>query len=134
MKRGARASGRVWIGPSGYAYPEWRGSFYPEDVPARAYLAHAARRFDSLELNGTFYSLKTPATFRTWADTEAAPGFVYAVKGSKFISHEKKLAGVEVPLANFYASGVLGLGDKTGPFLWQLPPQLGFDEGRMAAF
>lgn len=122
------------MGSSGWAYPEWRGSFYPPKLPAKSYLAYCTARFDSIELNGTFYSLKTPATYSTWADTATAPGFVYAVKGSKLISHEKRLAGVEAPLANFYASGVLALADRTGPFLWQLPPQLAFDAGRVAAF
>jgi uncharacterized protein YecE (DUF72 family) len=139
--RGAEASpcarwtgGRVWVGTSGYAYPEWRGSFYPEDLPASRYLAHAASALDSIELNGTFYSLKSPAIFQGWARAAEAPGFVFAVKGSRFITHQKRLAGVEMALARFYASGVLALGDRTGPFLWQLPPALAFDAGRVDAF
>jgi uncharacterized protein YecE (DUF72 family) len=125
--------GRVWIGPSGYAYPEWRGRFYPPGLPPRLYLAHLARSFPTVELNGTFYSLKSPALFRRWADT-VPPGFLFAVKGSRFITHARALAGVEGALAAFYASGVLELGDKTGPFLWQLPPSLPFDGERARAF
>jgi uncharacterized protein YecE (DUF72 family) len=125
--------GRIWIGPSGYAYPEWRGGFYPRGLPAGRWLAHAAEVFDSIELNGTFYSLKSPDVFRGWRAV-VRPGFVFAVKGSRFVTHDKKLHDVEVPLANFFASGVLALGEATGPFLWQLPPQLGFDAGRMEAF
>jgi uncharacterized protein YecE (DUF72 family) len=132
---GARwTGGRVWVGTSGYAYPEWRGSFYPEDLPASRYLAHAASALDSIELNGTFYSLKSPAIFQGWARAAEAPGFVFAMKGSRFITHQKRLAGVETALAHFYASGVLALGERGGPFLWQLPPGLAFDVGRVGAF
>lgn len=126
--------GRVWIGPSGFAYPEWRGNFYPRDLPANRWLQHAAERFDSIELNGTFYSLKSPDVFRAWARAAPAGGFVYAVKGSRFVTHDKKLHDVGTALANFYASGVLALGATTGPFLWQLPPGLGFHADRIAAF
>jgi uncharacterized protein YecE (DUF72 family) len=93
-----------------------------------------AERFDSIELNGTFYSLKSPDVFHAWARAAPAGGFVYAVKGSRFVTHDKKLHDVEVPLANFYASGVLALGHSTGPFLWQLPRGLGFHADRVEAF
>lgn len=126
--------GRVWIGPSGFAYPEWRGDFYPRGLPANRWLGYAAERFDSIELNGTFYSLKSPDVFRAWARAAPAGGFVYAVKGSRYVTHDKKLHDVETALANFYASGVLALGAATGPFLWQLPPGLGFHADRVAAF
>lgn len=119
---------------SGYAYDEWRGSFYPPDLPARERLAFAASRFDSIELNGTFYSLKSPAVFARWAREAARPGFVFAIKGSRFITHTLKLAHAEGALATFYASGVLALGAATGPFLWQLPPSLRFDPARLEAF
>ncbi|MFT3767144.1 MAG: DUF72 domain-containing protein [Minicystis sp.] len=133
-RRRGQASGRVWIGPSGYSYQEWRGGFYPAGLAANRWLAHAARQFDSIELNGTFYSLKSPDSFQAWASAAPPAGFVYAVKGTRFVTHDKKLHDVETPLANFFASGVLALGDKTGPFLWQLPPGLGFHEDRVAAF
>ncbi|APR85282.1 Hypothetical protein A7982_10631 [Minicystis rosea] len=129
-----RAIGRVWVGISGYAYPEWRGGFYPTDLPQSRFLAHAVSRFDSIELNGTFYSLKSPASFHAWARAVPVPGFVYAVKGPRFVTHDKKLRDIEAPLANFFASGVLALGAATGPFLWQLPPGLGFHEDRLATF
>lgn len=128
-----RDRGRVLVGVSGYDYPGWRGPFYPPGLPARRALEYASRRFPSIELNGTFYSLKSPATFARWA-AETPPGFVFAVKGSRFITHNKKLAGAELALANFYASGVLALGKKTGPFLWQLPPGLRFDAARLETF
>lgn len=126
--------GRVWIGPSGFAYPEWRGEFYPRALPASRWLEYVTERFDSVELNGTFYSLKSPDLFRAWALAAPADGFVYAVKGSRFVTHNKKLHDVETALANFYASGVLALGAATGPFLWQLPPGLGFHADRVAEF
>jgi uncharacterized protein YecE (DUF72 family) len=88
---------------------------------------------NSVEINGSFYSLQRPSSYRTWA--EAVPdGFEFAVKAGRFITHLKKLADVETPLANFFASGVLALGTKLGPMLWQLPPTLGFDPDRLATF
>jgi uncharacterized protein YecE (DUF72 family) len=129
-----RGRGLVWIGPSGYAYPEWRGGFYPEDLPASRFLPFAAKAFDSIEINATFYRLESPGAFHAWAAAAATRSFVLSVKGNRFITHDKKLAGVDIALANFYASGVLALGARTGPFLWQLPEGLGFDEGRLAAF
>lgn len=87
-----------------------------------------------MELNGTFYSLKSPAVFTRWASEVPAEGFVFAVKGGRFITHNLKLRNCEVALGNFFASGVLALGTRTGPFLWQLPATYGFDAKRMAAF
>jgi uncharacterized protein YecE (DUF72 family) len=127
------ARGRILIGVSGYDYPSWRGPFYPADLPARRHLEFISRRFPSIELNGTFYSLKSPSSFTRWAE-ETPDGFIFAIKGSRFITQNLKLTRAEIPLANFYASGVLALGAKTGPFLWQLPPQLRFDPARLDAF
>ncbi|HWC73917.1 MAG TPA: DUF72 domain-containing protein [Gemmatimonadales bacterium] len=122
------------IGISGYNYPRWRGPFYPRDLAARHWLEYASRQFNSIELNGTFYSLKSPAVFRRWAQETPNSGFVFAVKGSRFITHNLKLTRPVPPLANFYASGILALGRKTGPFLWQLPPNLRFSAARVEAF
>jgi uncharacterized protein YecE (DUF72 family) len=127
--------GRAWIGVSGYDYPHWgKGAFYPSELPRRSWLPHAARRFNSIELNGTFYSLKSPDVFRRWVAATPARGFVFAVKGSRYITHQLKLRNVAQALANFYASGILELGRKTGPFLWQLPALYGFDPERIEAF
>lgn len=124
---------RIRIGLSGWSYDEWRGDFYPGDLPRGRELAYAAAMFDTLEINGSFYSLRKPSDYRAWRD--AAPrGFVYAIKGSRFITHNKKLNDVETPLANFFASGVLELREMMGPFLWQLPASLAFDEERVARF
>ncbi|BDB63002.1 hypothetical protein RDE2_47960 [Rhodococcus sp. RDE2] len=121
------------IGISGWRYPGWRGDFYPEGLVQRRELEYAAQRFGSIEINGSFYSLQRPSSYLAWRD--AAPDdFVYAVKGGRFVTHMKRLAGVDDALANFFASGVLALGPKLGPVLWQLPPTLGFEEARFAEF
>src|SRR5690348_12777681 len=126
-------SGRVLVGISGYDYKPWRGRFYPDELPARRWLEYASRKFDSVELNGTFYSLKSPAVFERWA-AEVPDGFTFAVKGGRFITHNLKLRNAEASLGNFFASGVLALGAKTGPFLWQLPGTYRFDAERLRGF
>jgi uncharacterized protein YecE (DUF72 family) len=123
----------VRIGISGWRYPPWRGTFYPAGLPQRAELAYAAERMNSVEINGSFYALQRPENYQAWY-AQTPEDFVFSVKGGRFITHMKKLAGVETPLANFFASGVLALGGKLGPLLWQLPPTLGFDPDRLAAF
>jgi uncharacterized protein YecE (DUF72 family) len=127
-------AGRVFIGISGYDYPGWRGRFYPRELPRREWLGYASQRFNSIELNGTFYSLKSPDVFRRWVEQTPSRGFVFAVKGSRFITHNLKLRRAEPALANFYASGILALGRKTGPFLWQLPDSYRFDAERIESF
>ena len=121
------------IGISGYDYKPWRGTFYPEDLPARRWLEYASRSFATIELNGTFYSLKSPPVFERWVE-ETPRDFVFAVKGGRFITHNLKLRNAERAMGNFFASGVLALGRKTGPFLWQLPATYRFDAERMDAF
>jgi len=126
-------TGRAWIGISGYDYKPWRGTFYPEELPAKRWLEYASARFNSIELNGTFYSLKSPANFERWYD-ETPADFLFAVKGGRFLTHNLKLRNAEASLGNFFASGVLALGKKTGPFLWQLPATYRFDAERMDSF
>jgi uncharacterized protein YecE (DUF72 family) len=121
------------IGVSGWSYDGWRGRFYPPELPRRRELEFASHRFNSLELNGSFYSLQRPTSYARWYE-ETPEGFLFAVKGSRFITHMKKLNEPEQPLANFFASGVLRLGDKLGPILWQLSPNLGYHEERVARF
>jgi uncharacterized protein YecE (DUF72 family) len=128
-----RERGDIRIGLSGWLYPGWRGVFYPKGLRQKEELAYASRHVDTIEINGTFYSLQRPELFAAWRD--ATPeGFVFAVKGGRFITHMKRLRGVEVALANFFASGVLALHEKLGPFLWQLPPHFAFDEKRLDTF
>ena len=121
------------MGVSGWSYDSWKGAFYPADLPAGRRLHYAASRFQSIEINGSFYSLQKPDSYRAWREATPA-GFKLAVKGSRFITHNKKLGDVETALANFFASGLLLLGEKLGPILWQLPRQLAFDVGRVRAF
>lgn len=128
-----RGRGDVRIGISGWSYPGWRGVFYPQGLRHADELAHAAACFTSIEVNGTFYSLRRPDDFRSWRE-RTPDGFELAVKGGRFITHLKKLADVETPLANFFASGPLALGDRLGPVLWQLPPVLAFDPDRLRTF
>jgi len=119
--------GRIRVGISGWSYAGWRGDFYPAGLVQRRELAYAASRLTSIEIDGSFYSLQRPSSYRDWR-VQTPEDFVFAVKGGRFITHLKKLTGVETALANFFASGVLALGPKLGPVLWQLPPGLGYDE------
>jgi uncharacterized protein YecE (DUF72 family) len=128
----ARA-GTVHIGISGWTYTPWRGVFYPKGLPQKRELDYATSQFNTLEINGTFYGMQRPDAFADWAD-RAPDGFVYAVKAPRFITHMKRLRDVETPLANFIASGLLRLGPKLGPILWQFPPNFRFDAERMEAF
>lgn len=115
------------IGISGWRYAAWRKVFYPPELPQRQELEFAAQHFNSIEINGSFYSLQTPNLYAGWR--AATPkDFVFSVKGGRFITHMKKLRDVEKPLANFFASGVLELREKLGPILWQFPENLRFDQ------
>ncbi|CAM3703861.1 DUF72 domain-containing protein [Nocardioides zeicaulis] len=121
------------VGISGWRYAGWRGTFYPPGLPQRRELAHVAEHLTTVEVNGSFYSLQRASSWTSWA-AQVPTDFVFAVKGPRFITHMKKLSGVEVPLGTFLASGVLSLGPRLGPLLWQLPPNLGFHADRLGAF
>ena len=121
------------IGISGWTYGPWRGTFYPGGLPQKRELAYASRELNSIEINGSFYSLQRPSSYELWRD-QTPEGFLFSVKAGRFITHMKKLKGVETALANFFASGVLALNEKLGPILWQLPPSLGYDPDRLTAF
>jgi uncharacterized protein YecE (DUF72 family) len=123
----------IRIGISGWRYAPWRGVFYPEGLPQRRELAFAARHFPTVEINGSFYSLQRPEYYQDWYDA-TPPGFVYAVKGSRYITHMLRLKNIDKPLANFYASGIFNLRDKLGPFLWQFPPMFRFNAERLERF
>ncbi|NID17311.1 DUF72 domain-containing protein [Luteibacter yeojuensis] len=116
------------IGISGWRYAPWRGVFYPKDLVQRDELAFASRAFPTIEINGSFYSLQRPESYRAWYE-QTPRGFVFAVKGPRFITHNKRLRHIEKPMANFFASGVLALREKLGPILWQFPPNFRFDPG-----
>lgn len=123
----------IRIGISGWTYKPWRGVFYPPGLPQAKELEFAASRFPAIEINGTFYGLQRPAAFADWA-ARTPEGFVFALKGSRYITHVLRLREPEAALANFLASGLLRLGAKLGPILWQFAPNFGFDEERLDAF
>jgi uncharacterized protein YecE (DUF72 family) len=123
----------VLIGISGWRYEPWRGVFYPKGLAQHRELWHASRQFPSIEINGTFYSLQRPECFRAWhRDTPSR--FVFAIKGSRYITHMKRLKDIDKPLANFFASGLFELREKMGPFLWQFPPNFRYEPERLEAF
>jgi uncharacterized protein YecE (DUF72 family) len=123
----------IRVGISGWTYAPWRGVFYPHGLPRKRELAFAAAAFRTIEINGTFYGLQRPESFAAWA--EAVPDdFVFAVKAPRFITHLLRLREAGTALANFFASGLLRLGAKLGPLLWQLPPNFRFDAERIEEF
>ncbi|WP_144293516.1 DUF72 domain-containing protein [Rhodoligotrophos appendicifer] len=128
-----KKAGRIRIGISGWTYAPWRGTFYPKALPRRQELAFAARKFDAIEINTTFYGLQRPKSFGRWRD-ETPESFVFCVKGSRYITHMLKLRNIETALANFMASGLLRLGTKLGPILWQFSPQMTFDADLFRSF
>ena len=123
----------VRIGISGWRYEPWRGVFYPEGLPHRRELEYCGQHFSTVEINGSFYSLQRPEYYEAWY-AETPPGFVFAVKGSRYITHMLRLKNVEKPLANFYASGILNLKEKLGPFLWQFPEMFHYQPERLEPF
>ncbi|HYC48942.1 MAG TPA: DUF72 domain-containing protein [Burkholderiales bacterium] len=125
--------GMIRIGISGWRYEPWRGVFYPKDLAQRRELEFASRAFPTIELNGSFYSLQHPASYQTWYD-ETPDDFVFAIKGGRYITHLLRLKNCESAMANFFASGIFNLCEKTGPFLWQFPPQFRYDEERFENF
>jgi uncharacterized protein YecE (DUF72 family) len=126
-------SGKIRIGLSGWSYKEWHGDFYPDGLPPHDELSYAAERFPTLEINRTFYSLVKPKTMRAWY--EATPyDHRFSVKGSRFITHNKKLGDIEQPMERFIESGLADLKHKLGPILWQLGSNLRFNPDRVEHF
>jgi uncharacterized protein YecE (DUF72 family) len=126
-------AGRVRIGISGWRYAGWRGVFYPKGLVQRRELEFAAEAFDTVEINGTFYSLQSSQSFAAWA-RQTPEDFVFSLKGSRYITHMRKLREVQAPLANFFASGMIGLRKKFGPVLWQFPPQMTYQREKFENF
>ncbi len=122
----------LYVGCSGFTYPHWRGAFYPEKLPQGRWFDCYSSIFSSVELNVTFYRLLKPQTFEGWRRKSPA-GFVFSVKGSRFITHVKRLLDPEAPLERFF-DGVLHLEEKLGAVLWQLPPGFGRDTERLGRF
>jgi uncharacterized protein YecE (DUF72 family) len=121
------------IGISGWRYAGWRGKFYPNGLAQRRELEYASRIFNSIEINGSFYSLQRPSSYQRWY-AETPENFLFSVKGARYITHMKRLREVRAPLANFFASGLLALREKLGPILWQFPPQFRWSEEKFTEF
>jgi uncharacterized protein YecE (DUF72 family) len=124
---------QIRIGISGWLYKPWRGTFYPQGLPQKRELEYASLALNSIEINGTFYSLKRPENFREWCD-QTPKDFVFSIKGSRFITHIRRLNNIETPLATFLAQGLLQFGSRLGPILWQLPPNFKYDRARFERF
>jgi uncharacterized protein YecE (DUF72 family) len=125
--------GHIYIGISGWRYAPWRGVFYPKDLPQHRELEFASRQLPTIEINGSFYSLQRPESYAAWY-AATPPGFVFAVKGNRFLTHILRLRDIDGPVANVLASGVFELREKLGPFLWQFPPNFKFEPERMEHF
>jgi uncharacterized protein YecE (DUF72 family) len=125
--------GRIRVGIGGWSFAPWRGTFYPKDLAHSKELEYASAQLTSIEINSTFYRSQNPATFRKWAAATPA-GFVFAIKGSRFATNRRVLAEAGEPLQRFFASGVLELRDRLGPFLWQFAPSKKFDEADFGKF
>jgi uncharacterized protein YecE (DUF72 family) len=126
-------AGSIHVGIGGWTFAPWRGVFYPKGLAQAKELAYASTRLRSIEINGTFYRLQTAATFRKWR--EATPeGFVFSIKGPRFVTNRRVLAEAGPSIERFLDSGVLELGDRLGPLLWQFAPTKKFDEADFSAF
>lgn len=126
-------AGTIRLGTAGWVFEPWRKSFYPEGLKQKDELAYAGARLGNIEINSTFYSHQKPQSFQNWA-AQVPENFVFTVKGHQLVTHIKRLKDVEQPLAGFFASGVIALGARLGPFCWQLPPNMKYDAERLEAF
>ncbi|HEV2189374.1 MAG TPA: DUF72 domain-containing protein [Stellaceae bacterium] len=127
------SEGKIRVGIGGWVFPPWRGSFYPKEVKQADELAYASRHVTAIEINGTFYRLQTPKSYRSWHD--ASPDdFMFSLKGSRFITYRNDLSTAAPFMARYFDSGMSELGPKLGPIIWQFMPSLQFDEGNAAAF
>ena len=129
----ARKSGRIFIGVGGFTFAPWRGVFYPAKLPQAKELEYAASRLTSIEINGTYYGSQKPESFRKWA-REVPDGFVFSVKGPRFATNRRVLAEAGDSIKHFYDTGVLELGDRLGPVLWQFAATKKFDEADFGKF
>ena len=123
----------IRTGTAGWVYEPWRGTFFPQGLVQKKELAYASSRLGTIEINATFRATQKPASFAKWAG-EARKGFVFSIKGPQLVTHIKRLKDCRAELANFFASGPLALGEKLGPFIWQLPPNLSFKPDVLGAF
>jgi uncharacterized protein YecE (DUF72 family) len=126
-------TGQIRVGVGGWTFAPWRGVFYPDGLPHAKELSYASERLTSIEVNGTFYRSQTPATFRKWA-SEVPPGFVFAIKGSRFVTNRRVLKEAGESIERFLNTGITELGGKLGPLLWQFAPFKKFDEADFGGF
>jgi uncharacterized protein YecE (DUF72 family) len=123
--------GTIRVGCSGWNYADWRGRVYPRGLPQRRWLEHYATLFDTVEVNSTFYRLARPDAVAGWVEA-TPPGFVFAVKASRYLTHMKRLSGIEQGIERFYAAiEPLACSPKLGPVLWQLPERMARDVPRL---
>lgn len=127
------STGAIRVGIGGWTYEPWRGTFYPDKWPQKRELEYASRAVTAIEINGTYYSSFKPASFAGWAET-APEGFVFAVKASRFCTNRKVLAEAGDSIARFVGQGIVELGDKLGPILWQFMATKKFDADDFGAF
>jgi uncharacterized protein YecE (DUF72 family) len=125
--------GDIRVGIGGWVFAPWRGTFYPPGLKQASELDYASRHVTSIEINGTFYGAQKPASFRRWHD-ETPDDFVFSVKGPRYATHRRVLAESASSIERFFDSGVLELGGKLGPVLWQFPPTTKYDAENFAAF
>jgi uncharacterized protein YecE (DUF72 family) len=125
--------GNLFVGIGGWNFAPWRGVFYPKGLAQAKELAYASEKLPSIEINSTFYGSQKPETFRKWAQT-TPDGFVFSVKGPRFATNRRVLAEAGDSIKRFFASGVLELGDRLGPLLWQFTPTKKFDKADFGAF
>ncbi|WHU01542.1 DUF72 domain-containing protein [Sphingomonas sp. NIBR02145] len=127
------SSAPIRVGIGGWTFEPWRGTFYPEKLSQKKELEYASRQLTAIEINGTYYSSFKPATFEGWAKT-VPDGFVFAVKGSRFCTNRKVLADAGESVARFVGQGVVELGDRLGPLMWQFMATKKFDAQDFGAF
>ena len=125
--------GNIFVGIGGWNFAPWRGAFYPKGLVQAKELAYASTHLTSIEINSTFYGSQKPKTFRKWA-RETPDGFVFSVKGPRFATNRRVLAEAGDSIKRFFASGVLELGERLGPLLWQFAPTKKFDAADFGAF
>jgi uncharacterized protein YecE (DUF72 family) len=133
MSQGQMSQGKIRVGIGGWTFEPWRGVFFPKGLPHARELEYAAAHLTSIEINGTYYGSQKPATFAKWA--KAAPdGFVFSVKASRFTTNRKILADGAESIDRFLSQGIVELGEKLGPILWQFTANKHFDAGDFAGF
>ena len=126
-------AGQIRIGIGGWTFEPWRGVFYPKGLTQAKELSYASERLTSIEVNGTFYRTQSPATYRKWA-SEVPDGFVFSLKGTRFVTNRRVLKEAGDSIKRFLDSGVTELGPKLGPLLWQFAPFKKFEEADFGGF